>query len=162
MNFAPRQKAGDGLHVATSQPSARSKQVARLPKPRIYLGAVLVRICVQTPHEPILADAGPASSIGSAFKAWPWAAFIILRGSHSMPIYEYICKECHHEFEALVYGKEKAQCPKCHASKLEPQLSVFAVSAKGSSSSAPSSQCLRVVWRSTRSRRMLDARHELG
>jgi putative FmdB family regulatory protein len=60
-----------------------------------------------------------------------------------MPIYEYICKECRHEFEALVYGKEKAECPKCHATKLEPQLSVFAVSAKGSSSasSAPSGAC---------------------
>jgi putative FmdB family regulatory protein len=56
-----------------------------------------------------------------------------------MPIFEYICKECDHHFEALVYGKEKAECPKCHATKLAPQLSVFAVSAKGSSSSAPAS-----------------------
>ena len=52
-----------------------------------------------------------------------------------MPIFEYICKQCHHQFETLVYGKQKAECPKCHASKLEPQLSVFAVSAKGSSAS---------------------------
>ena len=50
-----------------------------------------------------------------------------------MPIFEYICKECDHHFEALVYGKEKAACPKCHTKKLEPQLSVFAVSAKGAS-----------------------------
>jgi putative FmdB family regulatory protein len=56
-----------------------------------------------------------------------------------MPIFEYICKECHHEFEALVYGKEKAECPKCHAKKLEAQLSVFAVSAKSSSPSASAS-----------------------
>jgi putative FmdB family regulatory protein len=49
-----------------------------------------------------------------------------------MPIFEYICKECHHQFETLVYGKQKAECPKCHATRLEPQLSVFAVSAKGS------------------------------
>jgi putative FmdB family regulatory protein len=56
-----------------------------------------------------------------------------------MPIFEYICKECHHQFEALVYGKQKAECPKCHTKKLEPQLSVFAVSAKGSSSSATAS-----------------------
>jgi putative FmdB family regulatory protein len=56
-----------------------------------------------------------------------------------MPIFEYICKECDHEFEALVFGKQKAECPKCHGKKLEPQLSVFAVSAKGgSSASAPS------------------------
>jgi putative FmdB family regulatory protein len=59
-----------------------------------------------------------------------------------MPIFEYICKECHHQFEALVYGKEKAECPKCHTKKLEPQLSVFAVSAKGSSQSpAPAGGC---------------------
>jgi putative FmdB family regulatory protein len=52
-----------------------------------------------------------------------------------MPIFEYICKDCQHEFEALVYGKQKAVCPKCESKKLEPQLSVFAVSAKGGSSS---------------------------
>ena len=47
-----------------------------------------------------------------------------------MPIFEYVCKECHHEFEALVFGKQKAECPKCQSKKLEPQLSVFAVAAK--------------------------------
>ncbi len=49
-----------------------------------------------------------------------------------MPIFEYVCKACDHQFEALVYGKQKAECPKCHGHKLAPQLSVFAVSAKGS------------------------------
>jgi putative FmdB family regulatory protein len=59
-----------------------------------------------------------------------------------MPIFEYICQECHHRFEALVYGKQKAECPKCHSSRLEPQLSVFAVSARSSSPSAsPASPC---------------------
>ena len=53
-----------------------------------------------------------------------------------MPIFEYICKECQHEFEALVFGKDKAECPKCHSQKLEPQLSVFAAQTK-SASSAP-------------------------
>ncbi len=53
-----------------------------------------------------------------------------------MPIFEYICQECEHKFEALVYGKEKASCPKCQSKKLAPQLSVFAVSAKGASASA--------------------------
>jgi putative FmdB family regulatory protein len=52
-----------------------------------------------------------------------------------MPIFEYVCEECAHKFEALVYGKEKATCPKCQSKKLAPQLSVFAVSAKGSSAS---------------------------
>ena len=56
-----------------------------------------------------------------------------------MPIFEYACKECDHHFEALVYGREKAECPKCHSKKLAPRLSVFAVSAKGgSAASSPS------------------------
>jgi putative FmdB family regulatory protein len=55
-----------------------------------------------------------------------------------MPIFEYVCKECDHPFEALVYGNEKPACPKCHSRKLAPQLSVFAVSTKGASSSSRS------------------------
>jgi putative FmdB family regulatory protein len=54
-----------------------------------------------------------------------------------MPIFEYICKECQHEFEALIFGSQKAECPKCQSKKLEPQLSVFAVSAKSGASSQP-------------------------
>ncbi len=34
-----------------------------------------------------------------------------------MPIFEYVCKECDHQFEALVYGKQKAECPKCHSNQ---------------------------------------------
>jgi putative FmdB family regulatory protein len=62
-----------------------------------------------------------------------------------MPIFEYICGDCKHEFEALVFGKDKAECPKCHSKKLTPQLSVFAVAGKGSSSFAsgsPRKYCL--------------------
>ncbi|MFZ0685571.1 MAG: zinc ribbon domain-containing protein [Terriglobales bacterium] len=55
-----------------------------------------------------------------------------------MPIFEYICKQCQHEFEALVFGTQKAECPKCQSKKLEPQLSVFAVSAKNGATSRPS------------------------
>ena len=53
-----------------------------------------------------------------------------------MPIFEYVCEKCDHEFESLVYGSDKPECPKCHGKKLTAQLSVFAVAAKGSSSSA--------------------------
>jgi putative FmdB family regulatory protein len=45
-----------------------------------------------------------------------------------MPIFEYICQQCQHEFEAVVFGRDKASCPKCESKKLTPQLSVFAVS----------------------------------
>lgn len=54
-----------------------------------------------------------------------------------MPIFEYICKACDHPFEALIYGSQKAECPKCHSKKLAPQLSVFAVSAKSSAGATP-------------------------
>jgi putative FmdB family regulatory protein len=53
----------------------------------------------------------------------------------SMPIFEYVCQKCNHQFEALIYGDQKAECPKCHTTRLAPQLSVFAVSTKSSSSS---------------------------
>lgn len=55
-----------------------------------------------------------------------------------MPIFEYTCKQCNHEFEALVFGNNKAECPKCQSGKLEPKLSAFAVAVKGSTFAAPS------------------------
>ncbi|HEY6303519.1 MAG TPA: zinc ribbon domain-containing protein [Terriglobales bacterium] len=55
-----------------------------------------------------------------------------------MPIFEYVCKECQHEFEAIVFGQQKAECPKCQSKKLEPQLSVFAVAAKSGAGTQPS------------------------
>ena len=59
-----------------------------------------------------------------------------------MPIFEYICKECDHQFEALVFGNKNASCPKCRSKKLVQQLSVFAVSARSSSTSnVPSGAC---------------------
>jgi len=61
-----------------------------------------------------------------------------------MPIFEYICITCEHEFEALVLGRDKAECPKCHGKKLTPRLSVFAMAGKSSSSplsDAPAGAC---------------------
>ncbi|MGA8763394.1 MAG: zinc ribbon domain-containing protein [Candidatus Sulfotelmatobacter sp.] len=59
-----------------------------------------------------------------------------------MPIFEYVCQECRHEFETLALGRDlgrdKAKCPKCESRKLTPQLSVFAVSAKGAATSSAS------------------------
>jgi putative FmdB family regulatory protein len=59
-----------------------------------------------------------------------------------MPIFEYICKECDHQFEALVFGNKNAFCPKCSSKNLSQQLSVFAVSARSSSTSnVPTGAC---------------------
>jgi putative FmdB family regulatory protein len=43
-----------------------------------------------------------------------------------MPIYEYACADCGHEFEALVRSSSIPECPTCHSKKLEKLLSVFA------------------------------------
>jgi putative FmdB family regulatory protein len=61
--------------------------------------------------------------------------------SRAVPIFEYVCKTCSHPFEALVYGDQKAECPKCHGSKLTQQLSVFAMSAKGASAAPAPAGC---------------------
>jgi putative FmdB family regulatory protein len=62
-----------------------------------------------------------------------------------MPIFEYLCRECNQRFETLVYGSQKPECPHCGGRKLEPQLSVFAVSGKssaaGKSAAVPCSTC---------------------
>lgn len=43
-----------------------------------------------------------------------------------MPIYEYACHDCGHEFEALVRQDTLPACPSCRSTALEKQLSVFA------------------------------------
>ena len=44
-----------------------------------------------------------------------------------MPIFEYVCQACNHRFEAIVQGAKTAACPACQSTRLEQQLSVFAV-----------------------------------
>lgn len=48
-----------------------------------------------------------------------------------MPLYEYVCKKCHAEFEALVRGDERPECPQCGEARVERQLSVPAAHVKG-------------------------------
>jgi putative FmdB family regulatory protein len=59
-----------------------------------------------------------------------------------MPLFEYACKECDHEFEALVRNSETPQCPSCHGTELQRRLSVFAAHTNGASvNSAPVGAC---------------------
>jgi putative FmdB family regulatory protein len=44
-----------------------------------------------------------------------------------MPIFEYRCQACGHEFEAVVLKPRVVTCPKCAAETLERLLSVPAV-----------------------------------
>ncbi len=54
-----------------------------------------------------------------------------------MPLYEYICQSCQHEFEYLVRGNDKPACPQCGAVKLEKQFSVPAAHSGGQGSQLP-------------------------
>lgn len=54
-----------------------------------------------------------------------------------MPIFEYVCQQCRHQFEAIVLGTQKAACPKCESKRLSQQLSSFAV--RGEKSHEPAS-----------------------
>ena len=44
-----------------------------------------------------------------------------------MPLYEFQCKGCGHEFEDLMLGSSRPVCPCCNGQRLERLLSVFAV-----------------------------------
>ncbi len=46
-----------------------------------------------------------------------------------MPLFEYRCRDCGYEFEALVVGTRKAVCPKCRSEDLEKKVSAFGLSA---------------------------------
>ncbi|HZM58394.1 MAG TPA: zinc ribbon domain-containing protein [Vicinamibacterales bacterium] len=59
-----------------------------------------------------------------------------------MPLFEYACKECDHEFETLVRGNVEPECPSCHSKDLQRRLSVFAAhTAGGSSTDTPIGAC---------------------
>lgn len=44
-----------------------------------------------------------------------------------MPILEYLCEQCAHQFETIVLGSKEPQCPACESKQLARRLSVFAV-----------------------------------
>jgi putative FmdB family regulatory protein len=56
-----------------------------------------------------------------------------------VPIYDFQCKACGHEFEALVRQGDTPACPSCQSGNLERRLSTFAVSSKERTRAAASS-----------------------
>jgi len=59
-----------------------------------------------------------------------------------MPIFEYACAQCKHEFEKLVLNSsEKISCPKCKSKKVSRMMSAFAFSVGGKFKSTASSSC---------------------
>jgi len=49
-----------------------------------------------------------------------------------MPIFDYRCRKCGHEFELVVLKSTVVACPSCEGVDLEQLLSGFAVSSDGS------------------------------
>jgi putative FmdB family regulatory protein len=47
-----------------------------------------------------------------------------------MPLFDFRCRACGHEFEGLVRGSAKVSCPACNSVDLEQLLSHFAVSSE--------------------------------
>jgi putative FmdB family regulatory protein len=45
-----------------------------------------------------------------------------------MPIFDYRCRQCGHEFEAIVRAAQPATCPSCRGTDLEQLISLFSVS----------------------------------
>lgn len=41
-----------------------------------------------------------------------------------MPIFEYACSDCGHEFEALTRASMQPECPQCHSQHLDKKLSL--------------------------------------
>ncbi len=44
-----------------------------------------------------------------------------------MPLFDFVCSACRHEFEALVRGSHQPTCPACQSNQLEKQLSLPAI-----------------------------------
>ena len=59
-----------------------------------------------------------------------------IAGSVFMPIYEYVCRQCGHEFEWLTRDGQQPICPVCKRHDLEKQLSTPAAHTAGSSQPA--------------------------
>lgn len=55
-----------------------------------------------------------------------------------MPLFDYACQKCEHEFEALTRSGDEVKCPKCESKKVQKRLGVPAKpQVKGSTSSLP-------------------------
>ena len=54
-----------------------------------------------------------------------------------MPLYEYTCHKCNSDFELLIRGDEKPECPGCGSRKLEKHLSVAAAHKASASNPLP-------------------------
>jgi len=59
-----------------------------------------------------------------------------------MPLFEYECRGCGHQFEYLTRDGQSPSCPSCDSVDLQKRLSVFAVGTNGGSAARePAGPC---------------------
>jgi len=85
-------------------------------------------------------------SSGVKSKPGPMGQDLYFKEKIVMPIYEYRCSKCNLEFEYLVFGNDKPDCPACKSKKVDKLMSACGFVSKGSggetvSSSASASGC---------------------
>lgn len=51
-----------------------------------------------------------------------------------MKMLDFVCRDCAHAFEELVFGDTVVQCPRCKSANVEQQLSACAVGGGGGGS----------------------------
>ena len=76
-----------------------------------------------------------------------------------MPLHEYRCRGCAHQFEALVRGGDTVVCPSCRGQDLEQLLSLFAVSSETTRKSNLAA-AKRKQAKTARDKAIADAEHE--
>src|ERR1041385_6234964 len=73
----------------------------------------------------------------------------ILNEPATMPIFEYVCQQCNHQFEALVMSKQKAACPKCESKRRSQHLSSLAGGGEKPRAAAPAGGISRLPRQSS-------------
>jgi putative FmdB family regulatory protein len=58
-----------------------------------------------------------------------------------VPLFEYECRKCGHQFEALVVGSRTPVCPKCKSEDLEKRVSSLGLAGVGGWSGRSSGGC---------------------
>jgi putative FmdB family regulatory protein len=59
-----------------------------------------------------------------------------------VPIYEFVCGLCSHEFEELVFRRdEQVPCPRCGSQEIQRKMSVVSFSSGGQFKSSKGSAC---------------------
>lgn len=104
---------GQGIRKTTSAPTGTGRGGGRDGLRPVAAGGW----AVYTPRESAIVPARPGSGPGPA----------VVRRNSGMPVYEYICEDCAHEFEEFskrVGGG--AACPSCGSDTVRRRLSVFA------------------------------------